>query len=118
MQGPDMTKDEKYALMKYLIFQRGKLQGLSIKLDQMGENADPVDGKEQELGKRIKKLRRSLMRDWQADSDDLMAELRGLNDRAQRRVRELEDSQDRVAKVGEILGFIDRGLGAISGLLA
>ncbi len=113
-----MTRDEKVALMKYLIFQRGKMQGLSIQLDMLGEDHSEVDQKEDELAARIKKLRRNMMRDWQADAGDLMTELRRLNELAQRRARELEDSQDRAAKVGEIVGFIDRGLAAVAGLVA
>ena len=59
-----------------------------------------------------------MMASWQVDATALMADLRNLNDLAQRRVRQLQDAQDRVAKVAEIVGFIDRGLAAVAGIVA
>ncbi len=113
-----MTLDEKFELMDYLIFQQSKMQKLSLRLLVLGEDHAEVDKREKELARQLKDLRVKMMASWQVDATALMADLRNLNDLAQRRVRQLQDAQDRVAKVAEIVGFIDRGLAAVAGIVA
>ena len=112
-----MTQDEKIELVNYLIFLRGKLQSLAIKLLLMGEDPEDVDKAEEDLAKKINLLRVNLMQQWQGDAKQLLAELKQSNEKAQRHLRELKDSQDRAAKLANILGLIDRGLGAVAGLV-
>ena len=112
-----MTQDEKIELVNYLIFLRGKLQSLAIKLLLMGEDPEEVDKAEEDLAKKINLLRVNLMQQWQGDAKQLLAELKQSNEKAQRHLRELKDSQDRAAKLANILGLIDRGLGAVAGLV-
>jgi len=112
-----MTQDEKLELVNFLIFLRGKLQSLAIKLLLIGEDPAKVDQAEKKLAKRIDQLRVNIMQNWQGDAKQLMGELRQSNQKAQRYLRELKDAQDRAGKLGEILGLIDKGLGALAKLL-
>jgi hypothetical protein len=112
-----MTKDEKIELVNFLIFLRGKLQSLAIKLLMLGEDPKEVDKAEEDLAKQIKLLRVNLMQQWQGDAKQLLAELKQSNEKAQRHLRELEDSQDRAGKLANILGLIDKGLSAVAGLV-
>lgn len=112
-----MTQDEKIELVNYLIFLRGKLQSLAIKLLMLGEDPEEVDKAEEDLAKKINLLRVNLMQQWQGDAKQLLAELKQSNEKAQRHLRELKDSQDRAAKLANILGLIDRGLSAVAGLV-
>lgn len=112
-----MTQDEKIELVNYLIFLRGKLQSLAIKLLLLGEDPTKVDEAEEDLAKKITLLRVNLMKQWQGDAAKLMAELKKSNEKAQRQLRELRDSQDRAGKLANILGLIDRGLSAVAGLV-
>ncbi|MBT8071353.1 MAG: hypothetical protein HKP21_13880 [Xanthomonadales bacterium] len=112
-----MTHEEKLELVNFLIFLRGKLQSLAIRLILLGEDPKKVDEAEKRLAKEIKKLRINMMLDWQGDAAELMAKLRQSNEQAQRHVRELKDAQQRTAKLANILGLIDRGMESVAGLL-
>ena len=112
-----MTQEEKLELVRFLIFLRGKLQNLSIELLILGEDTSKVDAAEKKLARQINKLRVNLMRSWQGDAANLMADLRNRNERAQRRLRELKDAQDRAGKIADILTDIDDGLGAVLQIL-
>ena len=112
-----MTKDEKIELVNYLIFLRGKLQSLAIKLLMMGEDPEEVDKAEEDLAKQIRFLRVNLMQQWQGDAKQLLATLKQSNEKAQRQLRELKDSQDKAGKLANILGLIDKGLTAVAGLV-
>ena len=112
-----MTQDEKLELVNFLIFMRGKLQSLAIKLLMMGEDPAKVDKAEEDLAAKISLLRVNMMQQWQGDAEVLLEELRQSNEKAQRHLRELEDSQDRAAKLANILGLIDQGLASVTRLL-
>lgn len=112
-----MTQDEKIELVNFLIFMRGKLQSLAIKLLLMGEDPTKVDEAEEDLAEKITLLRVNLMQQWQGDANTLLAELKKSNEKAQRHLRELKDSQNRADKLANILGLIDRGLSAVAGLV-
>jgi hypothetical protein len=112
-----MTQDEKIALVNYLIFLRGKLQSLAIKLVMLGEDPAEVDEAEAQLAAKINLLRVKMLQRWQGDANQLMIELRQSNEKAQRHLRELQDSQDKAEKLANILGLIDRGLASVSRLV-
>ena len=112
-----MSHEEKRELINFLIFLRGKLQSLAIKLLLLGEDPAKVDEAEMKLAERIGQLRIKMMQQWKGDAGALMIELRQSNEKAQRRLRELKDSQNRADKLADILGLIDRGMGALSGLV-
>lgn len=112
-----MSHDEKLELVNFLIFLRGKLQSLAIRLLLLGEDPAEVDEAEMKLAARINQLRINMLQQWQGDAGALMTELRQSNEKAQRRLRELKDTQDRAGKLADILGLIDRGLGALAGLV-
>lgn len=112
-----MTRDEKRELVGFLIFLRGKLQNLSFELLMLGEDPSKVDAAERKLAGQINRLRVSLMKDWQGSAADLMADLRSRNERAQRRLRELKESQDRAGRIADILALIDEGLGSVMKLI-
>ena len=113
-----MTQDEKIALVNYLIFLRGKLQSLAIRLVMQGEDPSRVDAAEAQLAAKIARLRVNMMIAWQGDANQLLDELRSSNEKAQRQLRELEASQDKAEKLATILGLIDRGLASVAVLLA
>jgi hypothetical protein len=112
-----MTHEEKLELVNFLIFLRGKLQSLAIRLILLGEDPAKVDQAEKRLAAEIKKLRINMMQAWQGDAAELLAKLRQSNEQAQRHVRELKDAQDKTAKLANVLGLIDRGMAAVTGLL-
>ena len=112
-----MTRDEKLELVNFLIFLRGKLQSLAIRLLLLGEDPAEVDKAEAKLAAQINRLRINLMQQWQGDVNELLAELRASNRKAQRHLRELKDAQDRAGKLADILVLIDKGLGAVMKLL-
>jgi hypothetical protein len=112
-----MTRKQKLELLRFLIFLRSKLQNLSIELLMLGEDPAKVDAAEKKLATQINKLRVNLMRNWQGSAANLMADLRKRNERAQRRLRELKDTQDRAGKIADILTEIDQGLGAVLKIL-
>jgi hypothetical protein len=112
-----MTQEEKLELVRFLIFLRGKLQNLSIELLILGEDTTEVDAAEQKLAEQISKLRINMMKQWQGDAAELMADLRARNERAQRHLRELRDAQDRAGKIATIIAQVDQGMGAIVKLL-
>jgi hypothetical protein len=58
-----------------------------------------------------------MMQSWQGSAATLMGDLRNLNERAQRQLRESKQAQDRAAKIAKILGLIDRGLVAVAKLV-
>ena len=112
-----MTPQERLEFVNYLIFLRGKLQSLSIRLAVDGLETEAVDRAEASLAEAIRTLRVRIMQNWAADATQTMAELRRINDNAQRKVRELEAAVDKVAKAAEIAGLIDRGLAAVMNLV-
>lgn len=112
-----MTPREKLDFVNYLIFLRGKLQSLAIRLALEGQDHSKVDEAEEKLADFIRRLRVSIMQQWQGDATEVMKELRALNNKAQQKVRELEGTIKKVEKVSEILSIIDSGLTAVSKLV-
>ena len=113
-----MTPREKLDFVNFLIFLRGKLQSLAIKLALEGEDHSKVDKAEEQLTEIIRRLRVSIMQQWQGDATVVMQELRALNKKAQQKVRELERTVEKIEKVGEIVAIIDKGLAAVSKLVS
>ena len=113
-----MTPREKLDFVNFLIFLRGKLQSLAIKLALEGEDHSKVDSAEERLAEIIRRLRVSIMQQWQGDATVVMQELRALNNKAQQKVRELERTVQKVEKVGEIVAIIDKGLAAVAKLVS
>lgn len=112
-----MTRDEKLDFVNYLIFLRGKLQALSIRLILEGQDHTRVDEAEEKLADVIRRLRVEIMREWQGDATEVMTRLRALNKKAQQKVRELEDTIEKAEKVAEIIEVIDSGLQAVTRLV-
>lgn len=112
-----MTNDDKLALLRYLIFLRGKLQHLSIELLIEGVDSTSVDQAEQQLAQRIDILRGQVMQDWLGDAQQVMGELRDLNDKAQAKIRDLRSAADKAAKLSEFASVLDQGLQLLAGLV-
>ena len=108
-----MTPEERLEFVNFLIFLRGKLQKLSLKLLLDGQDPTRIDESEARLAEAIRRLRVRIMQEWQADATEVMAEVRAVNDRAQRRFRELDSAADKIGKVAEIAQLIDEGLAAV-----
>lgn len=113
-----MNTNEKFELLKYLIFLRGKLQRLTIELMIEGEDTTEVEAAEKKLAVQIDALRANLMQQWQGDADDIMAELRGLNEKAQDKIRQMREATNKADKVSDVVGILDKGLKLVSGILA
>lgn len=113
-----MTPREKLDFVNYLIFLRGKLQGLAIKLALEGEDHSEVDRAEERLAEVIRRLRVNIMQQWQGDAVLVTQELRDLNAKAQKKVRDLDRSIRKAEKVAEIVNIIDNGLAAVMRLVA
>ena len=112
-----MKTNDKLELLSYLIFIRGKLQRLSIELLIEGQDTSKVDKAEKKLAKQIDTLRSSMMQRWHGDANEIMAELRTLNDRAQGKIREMRNAINKAEKVSEVVKILDDGLNLISRIL-
>ena len=108
--------NKKLEILSFLIFQHGKLVKLSVILDQKNLDNTEVKKREKKALKIIDKLRGEMLRSWNGQAASVMTDLRQVNETAQRKVRELEDAIDKVSKVADILGVIDRAINLVSGL--
>jgi vacuolar-type H+-ATPase subunit I/STV1 len=113
-----MNNDDKLALLRYLIFIRGKLQHLSIELLLQGQDTQAVDQAEQQLAQKINELRSHITQQWNGNADTVMQQLRTLNEKAQNKIRELRQASDKAKKLGEFMHIIDEGLQLVTGLVA
>lgn len=108
--------DEKLKVLNFLVFQYGKLINLAVILEQQGLDSSEAREREKEAMQKIDKLRSEMFRTWNGQTQQLMTELRAINQSAQRKVRELKSAVDKVGKVASILGEIDRALALVAGL--
>ncbi len=108
--------DRKMEILGFMIFLYGKLIKLAVLVENAGEDSTGVRSREKEAAKVIDDLRSDMFRTWNGQASTVMADLRGINENAQRKVRELESAVDKVGKVADILGVIDRAIKLISGL--
>ena len=108
--------DEKLEILSFLVFQYGKLIKLAVILEQRGLDSTEVRKRELEASKKIDQLRGEMFRSWNGQAAILIADLRGINNSAQRKVRELETAVDKVNKVASILSEIDRALALVTSL--
>ena len=113
---PISNFNRKLEILRFLVFLYGKLIQLSLRLELEGLDTTDVRAKEAEAQKLIDALRADMFRDWSGSADTVMRDLREINNTAQRKVRELEDAVDKVGKVADILGTIDRAIQLVSGL--
>lgn len=112
-----MQTNEKLELLRYLIFIRGKLQHFSIELLTLGQDTKPVDAAEAKLAADIDLLRSKVMQDWQGDAQAIMTQLRGLNEKAQDKIRDLRNAVDKAQKLTEFVKVLDQGLGLVAGIV-
>ncbi|MCG8466182.1 MAG: hypothetical protein MI750_15230 [Xanthomonadales bacterium] len=112
-----MNNDDKLALLRYLIFIRGKLQHLSLELLLEGQNTQAVDHAELQLATKIDELRSHLTQQWNGSANDIMLQLRALNEKAQNKIRDLRQASDKAKKLGEFMHIIDDGLQLVSDIL-
>ena len=113
-----MNTDDKLALLRYLIFIRGKLQHLSIELMIEGQDSSAVDAREKKLAARIEELRGKIMDDWAGDANTVMSDLQSLNEQVQTAIREMRASVDKAEKVTKIVNLLDKGLAEVAKLVA
>lgn len=112
-----MTQNDKLELLRYLIFIRGKLQHLSIELLTLGQDSSQVDEAENKLAQRIETLRGQVMQDWQGDANQIMDQLKALNEKAQNKIRELRNAVDKAQKITDFVQILDQGLALVTGLV-
>jgi uncharacterized protein YukE len=108
--------NRKLEILRFLVFLYGKLIQLSLRLELEGLDAADVRAKEGEALELIDALRAEMSRSWNGSAAAVMRGLREINNTAQRKVRELEETADKVGKVADILNTIDRAIELGSGL--
>ena len=108
--------DRKMEILGFMVFLYGKLIRLAVIVEKEGEDSTPVRDREKQASKVIDDLRSDMFRTWNGQASRIMADLRGINENAQRKVRELESAVDKAGKVADILGVIDRAITLVSGL--
>ena len=113
---PIANFNSKLEILRFLVFLYGKLIQLSLILEQKGLDTADARAKEAEAQKLIDALRAEMYRNWNGSAAKVMRDLREINNTAQRKVRELEDTVDKTAKVADILNTIDRAIQLVSGL--
>ena len=108
--------ESKLEILSFLVFLYGKLIRLAVVLEQQGLDATDVRKREKDTSRIIDQLRGDMIRTWNSQAAKVMEDLRGINELAQRKVRELEAAVDKVGKVADILGIIDRAINLVRGL--
>lgn len=108
--------DRKMEILGFMVFLYGKLIRLAVIVEKAGEDSKPVRDREEQASKIIDDLRSDMLRAWNGRADKIMEDLRGMNENAQRKVRELESAIDKAGKVADILGVIDRAIALAGGL--
>jgi len=108
--------DKKLEILSFLVFLYGKLIRLAVILERQGLDAKDVRNREKEASKLIDDLRGDMLRNWSGQAAKVMGDLRGLNALAQRKVRELETTADKVGKLADILGVVDRAIALVGSL--
>ena len=112
-----MKQEDKIELINYLAFVHNKLTRLSIRLFVDGEDTTAVDKARNRLSKEIDKLRTDIAKQWSGQAQNVMADLRKLNDKAQAIIRDLDQAADKAQKVTKVLGLFDKGLNLVKGLI-
>jgi hypothetical protein len=108
--------NKKLEILSFLIFLYGKLIRLAVILERQGLDAGAVRQREKDASLLIDQLRSDMLRTWSGQANSVMGDLRDLNAQAQRKVRELEDVDDKIGKVADILSIIDRALALVGSL--
>ena len=103
--------------MNFLIFLRGKIEGLSFDLLIEGEDTTELDSAQGRLDRVIRDLRRSLMENWRRSAATTLADLRRANRNIQDNIRELKEDMSKLQKVVNIIGKVDDVVGLARGLL-
>ncbi len=113
-----MQQEDKIELVNYLAFVHNKLTRLSIRLFVQGEDTTAIDNARNRLNKEIDKLRVEIAKEWNGQAEDIMRDIRKLNDKAQSIIRDLDKTANKAEKITKVLGFFDKGLNIIKGLIA
>jgi hypothetical protein len=108
--------DRKMEILGFMVFLYGKLITLAVTVERAGEDSTDVRAREKKASEVIDDLRSDMFRKWNGQADQVMADLRAVNENAQRKVRDLESAVDKTGKVADILGVIDRAISLASGL--
>lgn len=108
-----MTLEQRLELLNFLSFMHNKLTRLGLRLFALGEDTTTIDEARQQLEHEIDQLRSMLMNDWAGEADQIIAELRQLNEQAQRSIRNLNTTTDRLQKVARIIELFDEGLNLV-----
>lgn len=108
--------DRKMEILGFMIFLYGKLIKLAVIVEREGEDSTQVRDREKQAAKVIDDLRSDMFRTWNGQANKIMEDLRGINENAQRKVRELESTIDKAGKAADILGVIDRAITLVTGL--
>lgn len=108
--------DRKMEILGFMVFLYGKLIKFAVTVEMAGEDSTHVRSREKQAAKVIDDLRSDMFRTWNGQANSIMTDLRGINENAQRKVRELESAADKAGKVADILGVIDRAISLVSGL--
>ncbi len=102
--------DRKMEILGFMVFLYGKLIKLAVVVEREGEDSTPVRDREQQAAQIIDDLRSDMFRTWNGQASKIMTDLRGINESAQRKVRELESAVDKVGKLADVLSVIDRAI--------
>lgn len=108
--------DRKMEILSFMVFLYGKLIKLAVVVENQGIDSADIRLREKQAAKIIDDLRADMFRSWNGQAKKVMTDLRGINESAQRKVRELESSVDKVGKVAAVLGVIDRAITLATGL--
>jgi predicted nucleic acid-binding Zn-ribbon protein len=112
-----MKQDDKVELINYLAFLHNKMTRLSIRLFVQGEDTTEIDKARNRLNKEIDKLRTDIAKQWRGRAENVMGDLRKLNNRAQTIIRDLDQAADKAQKVTKVLSLFDKGLNLVKGLI-
>ena len=109
--------ENKIKIVNFLIFLRGKLQSLRFVLEDKGLNPQKAIAQEKELAKIIEQLHVNLYDSWNGQVTGVIGDLRGINNLAQKKVRELQSTVEKAKKVLEIAKIVDQGIKIAAGLM-
>ena len=114
-----ISMTEKQALIQQLLVAKNKAYQAEVALLLAGETdqADEVKNHGKELSRRIDRLIAQTMTDWTVAAEEIIEDVRGINKKVQRSIKEINNHVNAARNAVKLVGFIDDVVGIVDGIL-
>ena len=112
-----MTRRDKLLILDRLIFLRAKYLKLELTLELDRQDPSPIRKANRKLAREIDSIRGQLHDDWFGSARRVTAELRAVNTRLQKSIRDIDRKIDTARNVVKAAGYVDRVLAIVGRLL-